>query len=327
MSKTKRTNRRRLWLLTAGFVLLVACAVVWQVFPPATWNEPAEIRDDNVLTVRFLDVGQGDCALLTVNDTAVLVDAGTVERPNLAAELLAAYGVTKLDAVIVSHPHADHIGGLPTVLERIPVKTLVMQAPRAAETLGHYYDKTLALLSEKGVKRVEPTAGDTFSVGEIAFTVLGPLADEAEDLNDLSLCVRADYGERNFLFCGDMTAAEEQTLLQVDDGLSADVLKVAHHGSGGSNSREFLEAVHPEIAVVSCGLYNDYGHPHASALTRLAAVGADVYRTDKRGTVTVTTDGKTVAVSCEKTEETKTTRYREDTSSFSFWKVIRRMPR
>lgn len=300
MSKTTRKNRRKLWLVTVGFVLLVAAAVVWQAFPPATWGEPSTVRDDGVLTVRFLDVGQGDCALLTADDTAVLIDAGTVERPNLTAELLTAYGVTKLDAVIVSHPHADHIGGLSAILERMPVETVVMQTPPGTETLGQYYEKAVTLLSEKGVKRVEPKAGDAFSVGKIAFSVLGPLADEAEDVNDLSLCVRADYGERKFLFCGDMTAVEEQTLLQLDDGLAADVLKVAHHGSGGSSGREFLEAVSPEIAVVSCGLYNDYGHPHASALTRLSAVGATVYRTDKQGTVTVITDGKTLTVATEK---------------------------
>ena len=299
MSQLNRNTRLR-WLIAAGLTLLLVCAVVWWRFPPATWGEPSVVRQRDTLTVRFLDVGQGDCALLTVGDTAVLVDAGTVENPNLTAELLFAYGVTELDAVIVSHPHADHIGGLPTVLERVPVKTLYLQTPLAIESLGYYYDKTLALVAEKGITRVEPRADDTFSVGEIAFSVRGPVTDEAEDLNDLSLCVRADYGGRKFLFCGDMTAAEEQTLLQRDEGLAADVLKVAHHGASEASSREFLEVVKPLVAVVSCGAYNDYGHPHTVALERLSAAGATVYRTDEQGTVTVTTDGKTLAVATEK---------------------------
>lgn len=304
MSKTKRKNRRRLWWISIGFAALVVFAVLWQTFPPATWGEPAKPTDKSGLTVRFLDVGQGDCALLTVNETALLIDAGTVERPNLVYELLCAYGVTELDAVIVSHPHADHLGGLSKVLEKLPVDAVYMQTPPSALSVeGQYYEKALALMKEKQILQTEPKAGDGFSVGELTVSVLGPLAPMAEDLNDLSLCVRVDYGEKSFLFCGDMTEEEEKTLLQLDDGLAADVLKVAHHGSGNSSSRAFLEAVNPSTAVISCGLYNDYGHPHTSALTRLSAVGATVYRTDKQGTVTVTTDGQSLSVTTEKTAE------------------------
>ncbi len=297
MSETKRKNRRGWWLVAAGAVVLVVCAVLWRLFPPATWGEPPAVREKGTLTVRFLDVGQGDCALLTVDDTAVLIDAGTTEQPTLPCELLSAYGVTTLDAVLVSHPHADHIGGLPAVLRRLDVRRVLMPEQEGA---GDYYDQTINALAEKHIRSVTPHADDTFSFGALSATVLGPLATAAEDENDLSLCVRVEYGDVSFLFCGDMTEKEETTLLQRDDGLAADVLKVAHHGSGASSSRNFLEAVSPRIAVISCGLYNDYGHPHASALGRLSAVGATVYRTDRRGTVTVTTDGNTLSVSCEK---------------------------
>lgn len=297
MNETKRKNRRRWWLVAAGVVVLVVCAVLWRLFPPATWGEPSAVREKGTLAVRFLDVGQGDCALFTVDDTAVLIDAGTTEQPTLPYELLSAYGVTTLDAVLVSHPHADHIGGLPTVLRHLDVQRVLMPEQEGA---GAYYDQTLTALAENHIRRDTPHAGDTFSFGALSATVLGPLATEAEDENDLSLCVRVEYGDVSFLFCGDMTEKEEATLLQLDDGLAADVLKVAHHGSGASSSRDFLEAVSPRVAVISCGLYNDYGHPHTSALSRLSAVGATVYRTDRRGTITVTTDGNTLSVSCEK---------------------------
>ena len=299
MSNKNRKSHRKWWLIAIGAVLLCAASAVWNRYPPATWGEPPSTRERGVLTVRFLDVGQGDCALLTVDDTAVLVDAGPTETPTLARDLLEAYGITRLDGVIFSHPHADHIGGAPALLQAVSVDTVWMPEQTVS---GAFYDQTMAAIAAQSICRKTPRAGDTFAVGALRFAVLGPLDTAAEDENDLSLCVRVDYGARSFLFCGDMTEKAEQTLLQLDTGLHADVLKVAHHGSGASSSREFLEAVSPQTAVVSCGRYNDYGHPHSSALTRLAAVGATVYRTDTQGTVTVTTDGDTLSVFCEKRE-------------------------
>lgn len=304
MSKTKRNNRRKLWLLTVGFALLVACAVVWQLFPPATWGDSESTRADGTLTVRFLDVGQGDCALLTNGEQAVLIDAGTVEQPRLVYEWLCSYGIQRLDAVFVSHPHADHMGGLSAVLRNCSVGDVYLQLPPKELTVTEaFYTDALAVMEEQRISWIQPQAEDSFSYCGATFTVVGPLAPMAEDLNDLSLCVRVEYGDRAFLFCGDMTEKEEKTLLQRENGLAADVLKVPHHGSGGSSHRRFLEAVNPEIAVISCGKYNDYGHPHSSVLERLAEVGAAVYRTDEQGTVTVTTDGKELHIFTEKTKK------------------------
>ena len=305
MSKTKRKSHRKLWLVAVGFVLLVAAAVVWQTFPPATWGDAPNVRVDGTLTVRFLDVGQGDCALITNGDRAVLIDAGTVEQPRLIYELLSAYGVTQLDAVFVSHPHADHIGGLSTVLRKCTVGAVyLMPPPKELAVTDAFYTDALAAMEERRVLWVKPQVDESYSYCGATFTAIGPLAPTAGDLNDLSLCLRVEYDKTAFLFCGDMTDAEEKTLLQRDDGLSADVLKVAHHGSGGSSSRRFLEAVSPQIAVISCDRYNDYGHPDADTLTSLSEVGATVYRTDTQGTVTVTTDGKRVAVVTEKQKKT-----------------------
>ncbi len=304
MSTTNHKNRRRFVAVAAGVLCVTVLAILWRMFPPATWGESPKTRVDGTLTIRYLDVGQGDCALFTNGDQAVLLDAGTVEQPQLVYELLCAYGIETLDAVIVSHPHADHIGGLPAVLRNLSVKTVIMQSPPSELAVtDSFYTDTLAAMTKRDIPWVKPQVEDTFSFCGAAFTVLGPLAPHAEDLNDLSLCVRVEYGKRSFLFCGDMTAAEEKTLMQRDGGLSADVLKVAHHGSGESSSRRFLEAVKPRMAVVSCGKYNDYGHPHSSTLDRLSEMGTTVYRTDVQGTVTVTTDGETIDVFTEKTQK------------------------
>jgi competence protein ComEC len=238
-------------------------------------------------TLRALDVGQGDALLLQAPDgTALLVDAGP-PRARVAAALRA-LRVPALDAVLVSHPHADHIGGLPEVLEALPVGALLHSA--ATGDSGEWR-RVLATAAARGIPVLEPRPGERLRLRKTFLTVLGPLpvdpASGGDAANEQSLVVRWDAGGARFLLAGDVEQGAERTLLRWGPELRADVLKVAHHGSRSATGMEWLRAVRPRAAVISCGRENRHGHPAEETLLRLELAGVPVARTDLGGTITV----------------------------------------
>lgn len=264
-------------------------------FPPQTVQP---VTGDG-LTVHFLDVGQGDSALLLSGGEAMLIDGG----PRAASEALLAdlerLGVDRLDYLVATHPHEDHIGGLPQVVETLPVEQCWM--PDDASDSKIFEDFLLAL-DEGDVSVSVPEVGDRISFGDCTVTVLAPL-QIAEDHNNNSLVLKVSCGETSFLFTGDMEEDEEEDLLAARTDLSADVLKVAHHGSAYTTSTRFLQLVDPELAVISCGEGNSYGHPHAELVQRLEYLEIPIYRTDLQGEITVSSDGEQLSVSTEREAE------------------------
>lgn len=248
------------------------------------------------LTVDVLDVGQGDAILLrSPAGKTVLIDAGTGKRD--VVPMLRARGLDKLDLAIATHAHADHIGGMDEVLAAVPPRVYVDQG--MAHTTATY-SKVMDLVESSGAGYKPGARGVVFNLDDgIRLELLGPmeprLRGTRSDLNSNSVVVRVTKGERCMLFTGDAEEPTEQMLIQ--KGLEpCDVLKVAHHGSGHSSTQRFLDAVQPEVAIISCGRDNKYKHPYPETLERLARVGAKVYRTDLQGTVRVTTDGKSLDV-------------------------------
>ncbi len=249
------------------------------------------------LTVYFLDVGQGDAAILVSGEHAMIIDGGDASKSQLIyAYLRKTLGITQLDAVIGTHPHNDHIGGLAAALNACTASHVYCSVTswdsRAFRSLEKY---TLA----QGQTITIPNEGACFPLGSAVVTFLSD-GQGFEDVNDGSLIIRVDCGETSFLFTGDAAWEAERALLTNGARLDADVLKVAHHGSGSSSSSAFLHDVAPEYDVISVGRDNSYGHPTEETLMRLAETGAEILRTDEHGTICIHTDGTHLTVTTEK---------------------------
>lgn len=252
------------------------------------------------LSVHFLDVGQGDTALVICDGEAMLIDGGPVS----ASQFLYTYlrkETDSLSVMIATHPHDDHIGGLAAALNAMPVDAIYSPVTnwnsRAWNSLSKY-------ASAQGTSIVIPQEGDSFLLGSATVTILH-CWPEAWAENDMSIVLRVDYGSTSFLFTGDAEEMSEYMMLTERVPLKADVLKVAHHGSRYCSSPEFIEAVAPSWAVISCGEGNPYGHPHEETLRALA--GVKVLRTDQLGTIVFHSDGQTLTVSTADVHEVTAT--------------------
>ena len=264
------------------------------------------------LTVEVLDVGQGDAILIrSPAGKSVLIDAGTGRSP--VPTMLKRRDIESLDLVIATHAHADHIGAMARVLQQVPVKLYGDQGmPHTTAT----YTRVMQQVEGKGIRYLSLRSGRVFNLDDgIKLEVLGPaeplLGGTRSDLNSNSVVTRLTHGDNCFLFTGDAEDPTEHLLLQ--NGLTAcNVLKVAHHGSAHSTSRDWLQAVQPELALISVGEGNRYGHPDDGTLLRLERSGAQILRTDLLGTIKVTSD-KTSLVVEEVDERALVAAWRDDT--------------
>jgi competence protein ComEC len=268
-------NKLKIGLSVLLAVLTVAGSVgLW------VWQNHSHLRlTEGKLQLHFIDVGQGDAALLVLpTGERIMIDTGTEESGEAILSHLAKWDVAALDLVILSHNHDDHAGGLPLLAETMPIGGVLY----AGEAPGDY-----------DLEMREVKAGDSFTIGDADFAVLGPLA--AEESENRSMILRIDYGELSFLFTGDAEAEEEELLLEQMAGLlDVDLLKVAHHGSAYSSTDAFLQAVSPEIAVISASADNNFGHPAPTTVEKLKSLGAMVYRIDRQGSLVILSDGKTL---------------------------------
>ena len=255
--------------------------------------------NDGRVTVSFLDVGQGDSALILFNGTTILIDAGEADDGPGIVTYLKRQGVRDIDLLIATHPHYDHIGGMQEVLENFNVRRVIDSGIPYTTTT---YQKFLETIDRKDIPYRTARQGDSFSPapGLTMLVLSAPDGSDEQDTKDGSIVIRVSYGRVNILFEGDAGTAAEESMIYSGLPLESQVLKVAHHGSSYGTGRAFLELVQPEAAIISVGAGNPYNFPAGDAMSRLGDTGALIFRTDTAGTIVVRTDGMTFSVETAK---------------------------
>lgn len=246
------------------------------------------------LKVHFIDVGQADAILIQQGSSTMLIDGGNNGDSPTLKSYIDNQGISKLDYVIGTHAHEDHIGGLDYVINAFQVGNVYF--PKQTATTKTFEDFVNAV-KNKGLKFTLPTVGENFKLGEATCTIIAPNSGSYEDANDYSIVIKVQYGSTSFLFTGDAEAVSELEIINKGLDIKADVLKVGHHGSSSSTSANFLSAVSPRYAVISVGADNSYGHPAQGTMDRLKAANIQVYRNDENGTIVAISNGTDITFS------------------------------
>ncbi|MCL1987690.1 MAG: MBL fold metallo-hydrolase [Firmicutes bacterium] len=287
IAKTKRQQSFKRSIIFFGVIITILLAMIF--FQDVQLGNSAP--NNGEIWVHYIDVGQGDSILIRSAENAVLIDGGTAAASNNVVYYLEELGITTLDYVVATHPHSDHIGGLSAVFDRFTVRELWLpDVTQDTNTFERFLDAAL----RNNIEVTTVLAGDLLSAGKIQMTAVAPNANFYANTNDYSIVLHMQHGNTAFLFTGDAEELSENEIIVAGFNISANVLKVGHHGSTTSSSTAFLDAVNPNVAVIQVGAGNQFGHPNWRIMERLEERGIEVFRTDELGNIVIITDGNSI---------------------------------
>jgi beta-lactamase superfamily II metal-dependent hydrolase len=286
---------RLLAALCCLMLLLNACSL-GRVINRTSASKSTDTSD---ALVYFLDVGQADSELIRLpGGVNILIDAGTTDAGEPLCRYLKDLGVKKIDYLIATHPHEDHIGGMTNVIKQFDIGKVYF--PKVADNMvptTKCYENLLDAIGKKGLKITQGKSGMTIlQDGKTKVEFLAPNSQNYKDLNSYSIVTKLSFGSNAVLFMGDADTDSEKEMLKKSYDLSCDILKCGHHGSSTASSAAFLKAAKPKYAIISCGVNNDYGHPHNQTLNRLNSMKITIFRTDKQDTILAHLTGSSITV-------------------------------
>ena len=288
----KPQKKGLIWIL--GFIVAIIAGVVWGV---SDKNPDISVTTESELQVHYIDVGQGDCILIESGDDTLLIDCGEIGKGDTVKAYLDSEGINQLDYVIGTHPHSDHMGCMDKIVEYYEIGELIMPHLDDSDVpTTKYFERFLNSAENKGLEITEAELGRIFNIGDAQCEIIAPCSDDYSNANNYSVGIIMRHGENSFIFTGDAEKSAEKEMIDSGKLIDIDVYKAGHHGSDTSSSEEFLEIIKPDIAVISCGEGNSYGHPCDITLENLSKYTDKVYRTDLSGTIVITSDGSELSV-------------------------------